>query len=86
MRDGVLVLKDKKTKAIGILCGAWGFIFLYCCIIDLGHGDLKEFLIDGSATPYSDEISLIVLASTMFISALTLYYDFPSINVLAKKN
>ena len=60
---GVLVLKN--SKAIGILCGAWGFTF---CLHYRSWAWRFESVQDGSAT--TDEITMIVLASTMFISII----------------
>ena len=59
---GVLVLKS--SKAIGILCGAWGFTF---CLHYRSWAWRFESVHDGSATSV-DEITMIVLASTMFVS------------------
>ena len=60
---GVLVLKN--SKAIGILCGAWGFTF---CLHYRSWAWRFESVQEGSAT--TDEITMIVLASTMFISII----------------
>ena len=60
---GVLVLKN--PKAIGILCGAWGFTF---CLHYRSWAWRFESEQEGSAT--TDEITMIVLASTMFISII----------------
>ena len=59
---GVLVLKG--SKAIGILCGAWGFTF---CLHYRSWAWRFESVQDGSATSV-DEITMIFLASTMFVS------------------
>ena len=59
---GVLVLKS--SKAMGILCGAWGFTF---CLHYRSWAWRFESVQDGSATSV-DEITMIVLASTMFVS------------------
>ena len=61
---GILVLKN--PKAIGVLCGAWGFTF---CLHYRSWAWRFESVQDGSATSV-DEITMIVLASTMFISIL----------------
>ena len=64
LTGGVLVLKN--SKAIGILCGAWGFTF---CLHYRSWAWRFESVQEGSATTV-DEITMIVLASTMFISIL----------------
>ena len=61
---GILVLKN--SKAIGVLCGAWGFTF---CLHYRSWAWRFESVQEGSATSV-DEITMIVLASTMFISIL----------------
>jgi hypothetical protein len=62
---GVLVLKN--TKAIGVLCGAWGFTV---CLHYRAWAWRFELLEDGSASSV-DELTMIVLASTMFISIVS---------------
>jgi hypothetical protein len=62
---GVLVLKN--SKAIGVLCGAWGFTF---CLHYRAWAWRFESAQDGSATSV-DEIIMIVLAFTMFISIVS---------------
>ena len=70
----------KNSKAIGILCGAWGFTF---CLHYRSWAWRFESVQDGFATSM-DEITMIVLASTMFISIvafiLTLLMCLPKRN------
>ena len=58
---GVLVLKN--SKAIGILCGAWGFTL---CLHYRSWAWRFESVQDGSATSV-DEITMIVLLSLIHI-------------------
>ena len=62
---GVLVLKN--SKAIGVLCGAWGFTF---CLHYRAWTWRFESVQNGSASPV-DQITMIVLASTLFISIVS---------------
>jgi len=62
---GVLVLKN--SKATGVLCGAWGFTF---CLHYRAWAWRFESVQNGSASPV-DEITMIVLASTLFISIVS---------------
>ena len=62
---GALVLKN--SKATGVLCGAWGFTF---CLHYRAWAWRFESVQNGSASPV-DEITMIVLASTLLISIVS---------------